>query len=71
MILYKKSKGFNQDSQICHQSLPNQSAVQMQQYCRAIVCEGLAQGPHVVARVGFEPATFWTQGNKPTTLHYL
>jgi len=25
----------------------------------------------VVARVGFEPATFWTQGNKPTTLHYL
>ena len=29
--------------------------------------EGLAQGPNVVARVGFEPATFRTQGTKTTT----
>jgi len=29
--------------------------------------EGLAQGPYVVARVGFEPATLWRQGPKLTT----
>ena len=28
--------------------------------------EGLAQGPCVVARVGFEPATLGTQGTEPT-----
>src|SRR6218665_2498569 len=27
--------------------------------------EGLAQDPYVAARVGFEPATFGTQGSKP------
>jgi len=26
--------------------------------------EGLAQGPYVAARVGFEPATFRTQGTE-------
>ena len=29
--------------------------------------EGLAQGSYVVARVGFEPATFQTQGTELTT----
>ena len=29
--------------------------------------EGLAQGTYVAARVGFEPATFRTQGTEPTT----
>jgi len=29
--------------------------------------EGLAQGSYVMARVGFEPATFHTQGTQPTT----
>ena len=28
--------------------------------------EGLAQGPYVAARVGFEPATLRTQGTEPT-----
>ena len=27
--------------------------------------EGLAQGPYVAARVGFEPATFQTEGTEP------
>ena len=31
------------------------------------VSERLAQGPNVAARVGFEPATFRTQGTEPTT----
>ena len=30
--------------------------------------EGLPQGIYVVARVGFEPATFWMQGAEPTTM---
>ncbi len=34
---------------------------------QATTSEGLAQGPYVAARVGFEPATFRTQGTKPTT----
>ena len=29
--------------------------------------EGLAKGPYVAARVGFEPVTFWMQGTEPTT----
>ena|SRR6218665_1892529 len=29
--------------------------------------EGLAQGPYVAARVGFEPATYQTEGTEPTT----
>ena len=29
--------------------------------------EGLAQGPYVVARVGFEPPTFLAQVTEPTT----
>jgi len=29
--------------------------------CRS---EGLAQGPYVVARVAFEPATLWMQGSE-------
>jgi len=29
--------------------------------------KGLAQGPYVVARVEFQPATFRTQGTEPTT----
>jgi len=29
--------------------------------------EGLAQGPYMVARVGFGPATFRTQGTEPAT----
>jgi len=37
--------------------------------------EGLAQGPYVAANVGFENATFRTQGTEPTiwatTSHYL
>ena len=32
---------------------------------QAIVSEGLAQGPYVVARVGFEPATLQTQDTEP------
>ena len=31
----------------------------------ATASEGLAQGPYVVARVGFEPATFWMEGAEP------
>ena len=31
-----------------------------------IVSEGFAQGPTVAARVGFEPATFWTQDTELT-----
>src|SRR6218665_1358893 len=34
---------------------------------QATTSEGLAQGPYVVARVGFEPATFHTQGTEPAT----
>ena|SRR6218665_2327530 len=26
------------------------------------LCEGLAQGPYVVAREGFEPVNLWTKG---------
>ena len=33
----------------------------------ATMGEGLAQGPYVAARVGFEPATFQTQDTKTTT----
>ena len=33
----------------------------------ATASEGLVQGPYVAARVGFEPATLWTQGTEPTT----
>jgi len=33
----------------------------------ATTSEGLAQGPYVAARVGFEFATFQTQGTEPTT----
>jgi len=33
---------------------------------QATVSEGLTQGPYVVARVGFEPATLWTQGIRLT-----
>ena len=33
----------------------------------AATSEGLAQGPYMAARVGFEPATLWTQGNELTT----
>jgi len=33
--------------------------------------EGLAQAPYVVARVGFEPATFRTQGTKLIALKSL
>ena len=29
--------------------------------------DGLAKGPYVAARVGFEPMTFRTQGTEPTT----
>jgi len=32
---------------------------------QATASEGLAQGPYVVDRVGFEPATFRTQGTEP------
>jgi len=32
---------------------------------QATVSEGLAQGPYVVARVRFKPATLWTEGTKP------
>ena len=34
---------------------------------QATASEGLAQDSYVAARMGFEPATFWTQGNEPTT----
>jgi len=33
---------------------------------QATVSEGLAQGPFAAARMGFEPATFRTQGTEPT-----
>ena len=29
---------------------------------QATMDEGLAQGPYVAARVGFEPTTLWMQG---------
>ena len=39
-------------------------------YVLATMSEGLAQGPYMVARVGFEPATFWTQApNLPLSHH--
>ena len=28
--------------------------------------EGLAQGPYVASRVGFDPMALWTKGNEPT-----
>ena len=31
---------------------------------QATTSEGLAQGPYVAARVGFEPATFHTEGTE-------
>ena len=34
---------------------------------QATASERLAQGPYVVARVGFEPATLWTQGTELIT----
>ena len=34
---------------------------------QATVSEGLAQGPYVAARLGFEPATFRMQATEPTT----
>ena len=34
---------------------------------RATTSEGLAQGPYVVARVGFEPVTLLMQGTELTT----
>jgi len=34
---------------------------------KATTSEGLTQGPYVAAGVGFEPATFRTQGTEPTT----
>jgi len=34
---------------------------------RAIASEGLAQGPYAADRVGFEPATLWSQGTELTT----
>jgi len=34
---------------------------------QAAMTKGLAKGPYVAARVGFEPATFQTQGTKPKT----
>src|SRR6218665_2402982 len=47
----------------------------MHGYCVGVSCrnawatalEGLAQGPYVAARVGFEPPTFRTQSTDPTT----
>jgi len=33
---------------------------------QATVNEGLAQGPYVLVRVGFEPATLWTKGAEST-----
>ena len=34
---------------------------------QATVTEGLAQGPYMEAKVGFEPANFRTQGPETTT----
>ena|SRR6218665_3954687 len=34
---------------------------------RSTTSEGLAQDPYVVARLGFEPVTLWTQGTEHTT----
>jgi len=31
---------------------------------QTIASEGLAQGPYVAARVGFETATLWTKGGE-------
>jgi len=31
------------------------------------VCDGLAKGPYMAARVGFEPTTLRTEGTKLTT----
>ena len=31
--------------------------------------EGLAQGPYMAARMGFEPAALWTEGAVPTSHH--
>ena len=33
---------------------------------QATASEGLAQGPYVEARTGFEPATLWTKGDEST-----
>ena len=33
---------------------------------QAIASEGLAQGPYMVARAGFEPTTLRTKGNEST-----
>jgi len=38
-------------------------------FYRKLACTAcrLAQGPYVAARMGFEPATYGTQGTKPIT----
>ena len=46
--------------------VPHASAAQKQLYCRAIVREGLAQGPYAAAWGGFEPATLRLQGTEHT-----
>jgi len=33
---------------------------------QATVSEGLAQGPNVAARSGFEPTSLWTKGDEST-----
>ena len=33
---------------------------------QATASEGLAQGPYVADRAGFEPATLWTKGDEST-----
>ena len=54
------------------EALPNTALILCRSYhaeaLRATASEGLAQGPYMAARVGFEPATLQTQGTKPYLL---
>ena len=51
------------------QTLPTQHLSEFQFYAKvpqATASEGLAQGPYVAARAGFEPATLRTKGDEST-----
>jgi len=50
------------DSKLLQQS--NLTEWQPHHVIQATTSEGLAQGPYVVARVGFKPVTFRTEGNE-------
>ena len=52
----------------CLEALPTTALILLtREALQATVSEGLAQGPYVTTRVGFEPATLRTQGTELIT----